>query len=513
MLSHLAGRLPGTGVISLCDPFAGDGRLAWWLIAEAASHGITASWQVELWDIDTCALAEAAARAGDLSARHGVSISVRVRELDSLVSAPGFFGRFDVVVTNPPWETLKPDRRKLGHLDTEATGRYVRELRAYDSAVTALYPRARAGRRFGGWGTNLARAGAEAAVRLTRRGGVTGLVAPGPLLADELSAPFRAWLTGSAALHHIAYYPAETRAFEAADVAAVTVVLTPGEGSRDPAPLVSIHDRSLALREEGRVALPHDFLAGNGHAIPISFGLAACSLLRSFSTLPRFGDLEGASGSGLWAGRELDETRVCSVLRAGGDPQFIRGRMISRFAVRERPAMSVCKPGWAAPASVGQERIAWRDVSRHNQKRRVIATLIPPGWVAGNSLGVAHFRDGDPARLRWLLGIMSSLVFEIQLRGLLATGHVSLGSVRKVHVPAYGANRGLDRLLAGLVTRRLAGDEAAEPRIEAVTAQLYQLREPETLAVITQFPKLTAAERDMIMKSFREAGPAAAAGS
>ena len=76
----------------------------------------------------------------------------------------------------------------------------------------------------------------------------------------------------------------------------------------------------------------------------------------------------------------------------------------------------------------------------------MIGTIIPAGWVAGNSLHVAYYRDGDPVRLRALYAVLSSLVFEFQVRCRLATGHMSLGIVRSSRVPTL--NDGWIRLLA-----------------------------------------------------------------
>ena len=84
------------------------------------------------------------------------------------------------------------------------------------------------------------------------------------------------------------------------------------------------------------------------------------------------------------------------------------------------------------PSALG-EKVVWRDVSRVSQKKRVKATLLGPGYVAGNSLGVATC--SDPKRLRALLGVMNSSIFEFMARTVLTTNHVSAGMLKRVPYP------------------------------------------------------------------------------
>jgi Alw26I/Eco31I/Esp3I family type II restriction m6 adenine DNA methyltransferase len=176
--------------------------------------------------------------------------------------------------------------------------------------------------------------------------------------------------------------------------------------------------------------------------------------------------------------------------------------MIQRFELTEEPSKCVRKNGWQPPPSVAFERLVWRDVSRSSQKRRIIATIVPPGYVAGNSLGVAHFRDADPQKLRVLLGLVSSLVFEAQLRALLATGHVSLASLRMVHLPWPESSDSWGERLSELVDRRLIGEVDVEAEIEALVATAYGLDIEETKRIVHCFPRLTEEERTRILELF-----------
>ena len=242
----------------------------------------------------------------------------------------------------------------------------------------------------------------------------------------------------------VAYFPAEAKLFGSADIATSTLVWRLGE-RQGVEPNLTRYDKDLRKLDAQKTAIHPRFLRETDYVLPVSLGAEAIGLMQRLSAeFPAWKELEGRGSTSLWAGREIDETGHTTWLSSQGTgPLFIKGRMIDRFRIREAPRLRVAKDGWAPPASVRFERIAWRDISRPNQKRRVIASLIEPGWTAGNSLGVAHFRDGNRAALRGLLGVMSSLVFEFQLRGHLATGHVSLSSLRKVRPPGPS---GLDAL-------------------------------------------------------------------
>jgi hypothetical protein len=132
----------------------------------------------------------------------------------------------------------------------------------------------------------------------------------------------------------------------------------------------------------------------------------------------------------------------------------------------------------------------------------MIGTVIPAGWVTGNSLHVAHFRDGDPERLRALHGVLSSFAFEYQVRSRLATGHMSLGVVRQAHIPKMGPLQ--LRTIAAAASQVLADrTPEGEARLEVNVAQAYGLGRDEFAAIVDQFAKLESAERNLLLsKSF-----------
>ena len=129
----------------------------------------------------------------------------------------------------------------------------------------------------------------------------------------------------------------------------------------------------------------------------------------------------------------------------------------------------------------------------------MITGLIPSGWIAGNSLHVACYRDGCLRRLHALYAVMSSFVFEFQVRARLSTGHMSLGVVRTAKVPFFSP-RLTERL--GQLTRHVLHDSEVEPILEAEVAAAYGLGRDQFALILDEFPKLDSRHRNkMLSKS------------
>lgn len=491
--------------LTVCDPFAGDGRLIKWLLDQWIGAKLPQPrWRLLLLDLHEEGLRAAEVDLHTFCADENVDAELDVIAGDSFVIAPDRFReQCDIVITNPPWELLKPDSRELSELSADVRESYIASMREYDQNLADRFPASQPLKKFAGWGTNLSRVGLDLSRSLARRDGFVAIVLPASFLADGQSVTLRESILCEMNLLDVAYFPAEACLFNGADVATSTLVFKKRR-SRKLAPMLTMYDHALAQRSRRRVSIADSFLRESGFVLPVSVGTEAMALQsRIASSMPRWGTLEGPAPNALWAGREIDETRSREWLTSVGDgPPFIKGRMIDRYQIREQPQLHVSKPGWRTPRSVKFDRIAWRDVSRPNQKRRLIASLIPAGWTAGNSLGVAHFNDANPKALRALLGVMNSVCFEFQLRSHLATGHVSLSSLRKVPCPS---REGLNEMvrLAATVDQALAGDATAESRVEALVARdVYGLSRCELEMVLSLFAKVTAPERDEILAAY-----------
>ena len=490
-------------VIRIVDPFCGDGRLVGWLLEELAraqnllSHTI----DVELWDCDRSALKNAVANVSQLGIKLQLPLNIKSREIDTFEHSLEHIGNFNIVITNPPWEVLKPDSRELKNLTEQQVQEYKNWLKNKDETLTKLYPLSQPKRKFSGWGTNLARCGTEVALRLTSGKGVCGLISPASLLADQMTEKLRRWVLSEHNIHEIAYYPAEARLFDKVDQSSITLVATPGKSTKF-SPLLTVFNKKCEVKNQNFLTLSWDEMEATELTLPVHFGAEQIQLFKKWRNLPTFGELEGNAPMQLWAGRELDETRHQRYLAEKGDYLFLKGRMIQRFEIVEQPQQYVGHNGPKIPPSADYHRLAWRDVSRPSQKRRLHATLIPPGWVTGNSLHVTYFRDGNVKRLKALLAIMNSFVFEFQLRTYLATSHVSLGSVRKVRIPPLTETKLVEKL-ACLVDQCKTGSQGSQLEIEIQVAEAYGLNSNEFKLLLSAFDKLSSTEIQQLDWSWR----------
>lgn len=501
---HLIGALlrdwaPCNDLIRVVEPFCGDGRLIV-LLLESIARAESLSrrrWQITLWDCDTRAIEEAKKRVRVAAAELNLNVEVQALSGDTFTRAPEQFGQFDVCVTNPPWEVLKPDRRELGILSPENAEEYIALLKQHDSLLRSLYPLSAPLKRFSGWGTNLARCGTELCLRLLADGGVAGIVSPASLLGDQMFVKLRRWIFTEHSISDIAFYAAEARLFDKVDQPSITVVASRSE-QNGTTPVLWTYGKDLDRKS--MVVTPEAWrsLADENWVVPLQFGLDLIRFQAKWQDLQKFVDLEGDGAEDLWAGRELDETDHQSFLADRGEYLFMKGRMVKRFGLAESPDKFVRVDGPRVPESADHYRLVWRDVSRPNQKRRMHATIIPPGQVTGNSLNVAYFRDDDLQKLKALLAIVNSFVFEAQIRSYLATGHISLGAVRQGRVPPLGVGPQVRRLVE-LVDRCLSDDAEALIAIEVAVARLYGLAQAEFGELLTSFAKLEREEVTLLL--------------
>jgi len=485
-------------IISVVDPFAGDGRLVCWLIESAQREGIDAHWKISLWDHNKSALDEAKERVLAMQIRTGVKIELSIVCTNSFEFAQKYEKKFDVVITNPPWEALKPDRRELECLSEIDRESYIGRMKLFDQRLAKTHPQSQPTRKFAGWGTNLSRVGLELSVNLLKHGGQLAIVLPSSTFADQVSAPLRQWVVENTTIESIGHFPAEARLFEHVDQGAMVLVGTRQSTAIQRFLLHSLAPNSLDYGSQ-MLELSLKVWQSSGFCIPFAIQGNAQVFLDSISAFSTWAELE-SSDCGFWAGRELDETDINAKLSSTGKYRFVKGRMVGRFQFVEPVTKRIAVQSTRVPRTADMHRIAWRDVSRTTQRRRMQATMIEPGYVTGNSLNVALFENQDEQMALALLAVINSLVFEVQVRLRSSTSHVSLGVVRGVRIPDI-RNGDISGRLSAMSKRCLNNPGQHEADLEATVAKEYGLTKKTFASLLPSFPKIRAEEAISILNS------------
>ncbi len=204
--------------------------------------------------------------------------------------------------------------------------RYIHLLKEHDAVLRSLYPYPLRLCGSQGWGTNLARCGVEASLRLLSPEGVAGIVSPSSLLADQMFGNIRRWVLSEHCVHDLAFYAAEARLFENVDQASITIVASRSTQNGNRSCSIDLWQgplEELTQDVEQRVVQLRRGKFYSSASIRISCCKAA-SRMATPSQIP------GTRKSGigwLWAGRELDETGYKEFLSGSGDYLFLKGRM------------------------------------------------------------------------------------------------------------------------------------------------------------------------------------------
>ncbi|WP_447214164.1 Alw26I/Eco31I/Esp3I family type II restriction adenine-specific DNA-methyltransferase [Enterobacter ludwigii] len=488
---------------NIADPFSGDGRLITLLIKQWILNGFPdVEWNVYLFDIEHAGLVHAQRELAELKLA-GANIKVTVKNIDVFYEFENYIDYFDCVITNPPWENIKPDSRELNLFEPSIKSKYIESLREFDDYLSKVLPYSQPKRKFAGWGTNLSRVGAELSLEVCNKNGILAIVMPASFFADEQSFTLRQKFFNTGRLDFINYYPAEAKLFNGADVSSCSFILIKGDSFNKDMQL-SVYDKKLNINSFGYFDLSS--IDTQHLSIPISQGVHAIHLLKKLqSEYSTWNSLE--KNGEIWAGREIDETGSSNWTKKNGDGYlFVKGKMIGRYNFDISYNLKITKRIDKVPSSSNFKRIAWRDISRPSQKRRVIATVIPPDSLAGNSLGVVYYQNGSQDSLFSLLGIINSLCFEFQLRSFLATGHVSLSALRKTAIPSEKIlSQHTD--LKQLVISCMNGCCDAELKIEAYIAKkIYKLNLNEFDKLLSSFDKIELTEKENLLRMFQHYG-------
>ena len=132
---YVARNLSAARTLRIADPFCGDGRLLKWLMEALLECGYPTKSRIEItgWDIDDAACRKARETLTAFVEERGLKATIQIEATDTFAVSAQHSASFDCVITNPPWEALKPDRRELDALDERTGAKVHRRLGALRS--------------------------------------------------------------------------------------------------------------------------------------------------------------------------------------------------------------------------------------------------------------------------------------------------------------------------------------------------------------------------------------------
>jgi len=375
-------------------------------------------------------------------------IAARIRLGNAVTRDWSGDGAFDVVLMNPPWESLRPQKGELW--DDERLATIDRLIRPSNGApgLPPLFTAQGRGDR------NLFKAFVELVPHLLRPGGRMGLLIPAAFGSDLGMAELRRFYFDHLSLERWSTYENRRRLFSIDSRYKFGLLF----GTRD-----SQGTRDLRIRafceDPGDLSKPHvtlsrddlETLGGPDRMIPELVSHDEQRILRMMLRhgTPLFED--GPFGRPRYR-REVDLTldKATGAFWKTDDPPpagasenvpLIEGRMVGQYdcfqksyvggegrrAVWEDNAdrpLAACRSQYVTSAqATNPARVALCDVTSSTNTRTVLAALVPETWRCGNTAPILQFAGKEPALAA--LAVLNSLIFDWMARRLLGGLHLN----------------------------------------------------------------------------------------
>jgi len=421
-------------------------------------------------------------------------------------------GGFDAVVGNPPWEMLRGDS---GPDDAREHRRVLAGQVTRFARTAGVYSCVNRGH------ANQYQLFVERSLRLVRRGGRVGLVAPWGLASDHGCAELRRLLFDRCNTDRLVGLDNTAGIFPIhRGVRFLLLSTTAGSptrrtrcrfGARDTTDLDAMVSGSGGRgRRHCAISLTPEFLrrvSGSGMAIPHLKDRQEMRLVAQL--VDRFPPLADERGWGATFGRELNATDDRDILTTSpGAIPIIEGKHIDPFVVDVTAADQwIADPSAFALRSVSRaasrQRLAYRDVASSLNRLTLIAALLPRHTMAVHTV----FCLKTPLPLRdqtFLCGMLNSFVANYLAR-LWVTTHLGTTTVERLPMPRPGENSaeyGHIVELADRLRQRDAAWNASYVDLQAAAARLYGLSADDLRLVLDSFPLVDIAIRRTVQSAF-----------
>jgi len=430
---------------------------------------------------------------------------------------------FDVIVGNPPWETIKIEEHKwwglripkLRSMPKKQQNIALEEFKLLRPDLTVVYQNdvkkrdeyraiilGGPFRDLGSGGdVDLYQAFAWRSWQLIREGGVTSQVLPRMSLLSSNLLPWRKEILDNGSFADVCFLTNTNGwAFEAVhpqtSVALVSVSKQPDDNMYVSGPF---HDEKSFLRDaDTRTVIPvSEFLQwSNTLSFPLLPDNDAIELFRTYRRNPKFS--QAFSDFEFRPLREFDSANDRQYF------QFDLEEALGRIPIDKGESFNIWDPDYKKPYAYGRPtiirkrlsermikgvvntksalyqlhyedgllpidypRIAFRKITNSTNSRTVICCLLPPGHTTQDGAPVLVRRSGGESSEAYLLGIMSSIPFDWEAR-LSVNQNLTFEVLNDLNIPRFLYKNAKCKRVAEISGRLAAVDERYSDWAEAV---------------------------------------------
>lgn len=399
---------------------------------------------------------------------------------------------FDLLVMNPPYDLLKPNRLEFAKLYSPKKAistiefenferilkenvKFYRESGHYSLAISNVL--------------NLYKLMLERALYITCPHGMLGFIVPSTLLCDESTAQLRREIINKYKIEGVFDFPESAKVFQGVSQAVCIMIINKSvRGNSIPLAmgLTQISD----LKRATPCFIPLDWVKNfSGFRIPKVTDIG-WKILEKIHVNPKLSDIPWI----LNLRGEVDLTfyKSCLSTENTGSP-LIRGNDISRYILR---SVSRKKEGFILKEKflkmlgnsmkakhVEEKRIAGQQISNMMQRWRLKFCLVEAGTFLGNSCNYIYIREGQNNRellYLYFLALLNSSLLNWRFKLTSTNNHVSNAELGMLPIKLINMSNVREERIFNLIVERVkdileGGISYFDPQIEAAVFFLYGL--------------------------------------
>lgn len=315
-------------------------------------------------------------------------------------------GGFDIIVSNPPYLVLKPNKSKGGVADADKVQKQVNYFRScgyYTLSIEGML--------------NLYQLSVERMLQMLRPRGVLGVICPSTLFGDISVAKLRRHLLLENKVHSIRFYAEKTSLFENVSQATNIFILEKG-GQTDK---IQITEESDSF--DVGISLVQELFPA--HLEIPAIKLAEWNILRKLSDFPKlkdFSEIRNRRG-------ELDLTLCKKFITTSATPyRLVRGNMIGNGCIKDingefvSDAFITTKSADYMAYDFGHKRLICQQISNGGQKKRLRFVFCGEGDVLGNS---CNYISAEESILKKLFLILNSSILDWRFKITSSNNHIN----------------------------------------------------------------------------------------